>query len=531
MDMRFAMDQKSPASRPCNPLSATRDSANAESGKSGTGRSCKACRFLLGLSVLSFCVVGCTSAGEWIHNGFKVGPNYTTPTAAVADKWIDDDDIRIHKDEGNLAHWWTVFNDPALNGLIGSAYRQDLALKEAAWRVIELRSHLGYHVGDLFPQTQVADGSFQQTDLSRQIANAQVFPQPFFPQWNYGFALSWEIDFWGRLRRKIEFEKDQLDATVHAYDDVLVTLLSDVATSYVEMRISQQEIAYLQENIRLQKDTLELAKERVAKGETSAIDVDQAQSTLTSTEAKLPHLQTQVRRANNKLCFLLGMPSENMNEKLGVGPVPSAQPDVAVGIPCDLLRQRPDVRQAERHAAAQCTQIGIAEADFYPAFFINGTVGYSAQQYSELYTPLAFTGTVGPSFQWNILNYGRILHSVKIEKARFQETILHYQQTVLHANEEVEDGLVGFLNAQKEVRSYAASVEADRSAVARGLDMYKRGQLDFNTLTTLEQNLAQHQDSLARSRGDIALGLIDVYRALGGGWQLKNEEPQVVNAW
>jgi outer membrane protein TolC len=259
--------------------------------------------------------------------------------------------------------------------------------------------------------------------------------------------------------------------------------------------------------------------------------VDQAQSTLTSTEAKAPHLQTQIRRANNKLCFLLGKPPEELTASLGTAPVPSAQPDVAVGIPCDLLRQRPDVRQAERHAAAQCTQIGIAEADFYPAFFINGTVGYAAQQVPELFTPLAFTGTVGPSFQWNILNYGRILHSVKIEKSRFQEAILHYQQTVLHANEEVEDGLVGFLNAQKEVRSYLASVEADRSAVARGLDMYKGGQLDFNTLTTLEQNLAQHQDSLARSQGDIALGLIEVYRALGGGWQLKNEEPQVVNAW
>jgi outer membrane protein TolC len=190
-------------------------------------------------------------------------------------------------------------------------------------------------------------------------------------------------------------------------------------------------------------------------------------------------------------------------------------------MPADLLRRRPDVRSAERQAAAQCAQIGIAESDYYPAFTINGTLGYSAQSFPDLFHSQALNANVGPSFQWNLLNYGRILNNVRLQDARFQELVTAYQQTVLTANGEVENGLVTFLRAQRRTNFQAASVADTEKAVEIVLAQYKAGPADFTRVTQVEQNLVQQQDVLAQARGEIDTGLIQVYRALGGGWQIR----------
>ena len=271
---------------------------------------------------------------------------------------------------------------------------------------------------------------------------------PFYNQWNFGFNLNWELDFWGRFRRAIESDTANLDASVEGYDDVLVTLLGDVATNYVQMRTLEGRIQYTRANVELQRQTLTIAEARFKGGTTSKLDVYQARSTLEQTEAQIPELEISLRQTVVQLCILLGMPPEELRARLGPAPIPTAPVDVAVGIPADLLRRRPDVRRAERLAAAQCAQIGIAEADYYPAFSINGTLGYSAEQFPDLFRPAALNANVGPSFQWNLLNYGRILNNVRLQDARFQELVTTYQQTVLNANQEVENGLVTFLRAQ-----------------------------------------------------------------------------------
>jgi outer membrane protein TolC len=192
-----------------------------------------------------------------------------------------------------------------------------------------------------------------------------------------------------------------------------------------------------------------------------------------------------------------------------------------VGIPADLLRRRPDVRRAERQAAAQSAQIGIAEAQFYPFISINGTLGYSAQNFSDLFQQQALAGNIGPAFTWNIFNYGRLLSNKRLQEARFQELVITYRNTVLSADQDVENGLVTFLRAQQRAKSQAASVADAKRAVDIVVAQYSQGVTDLTRVTLLQQNLVPLQDTLAQAQGEIATGLIQVYRALGGGWEIR----------
>ena len=376
--------------------------------------------------------------------------------------------------------------------------------------------------GNLFPQTQTATGSYTNNALSREDANPlSSGVRRFYGQWNYGFNLSWELDFWGRLRRAIESDAANLDASVENYDDVLVTLLGDVATNYVAYRTAEQRIKYANENVALQRKTLVIVEGKRKAGIVGELDVVQARSTLEQTEAAIPELEIAQRQAANQLCILLGIPPQDLQARLGLGSIPTTPAEVAVGIPADLLRRRPDVRRAERQAAAQSAQIGIAEAQFYPSIAINGTLGYSAQNFRDLFQEQALTGNVGPSFTWNIFNYGRLLNNKRLQEARFHELLTTYRNTVLSADQDVENGLVTFLRAQQRTKSQAASVADAKRAVDIVLAQYEAGTTDLTRVTLLQQNLVPLEDTLAQAQGEIATGLIQVYRALGGGWEIR----------
>jgi NodT family efflux transporter outer membrane factor (OMF) lipoprotein len=467
---------------------------------------------------------GCTSVSEYVHNGFKVGPNYAPPQAPVARNWIDADDVRVRTQCDDLSKWWVVFKDPVLESLICDAYRQNLSLRVAGCRVLEARAQMLIDVGNLFPQTQTATGSYTRNAISRENANP-LAPglKRWYSQWNYGFNLSWELDFWGRLRRAIESDSASLDASVENYDDVLVTLLGDVATNYVAYRTAEQRIQYANENVKLQKITLNIAESRQRFGVQGVTirDVFQAKSTMEQTQATIPELEIARRQAANQLCILLGIPPQDLRARLGSGSIPTAPAEVAAGIPANLLCRRPDVRRAERQAAAQSAQIGIAEAQFYPIISVNGTIGYSAQIFKDLFREQALTGSVGPSFTWNILNYGRIRNNVRLQDAHFQELVSAYQNTVLSAAQDVENGLVTFLRANEREKKQKQSVDDEAKAARVAESQYDAGATDVTTVTLLQQNLVGLEDTLAQAQGEIATGLIQVYRALGGGWQIR----------
>jgi NodT family efflux transporter outer membrane factor (OMF) lipoprotein len=476
------------------------------------------------LVVLVLFVAGCTSLREWVHNGFKVGPNVSEPPLDVAPGWLDAGDPRLLcqpvEDD-----WWKVFGDPALLGLIDIAGRQNLDLQTAATRILQAQAQRNITAGNLFPQTQNALGDYAHIQIGK---NFQVFNNPLasLPHtlnvWATGFNASWEFDFWGRLRRAVESSDADVLASVEAYHSALVTLFADVASTYVQIRTFGQRLAYARRNVEIQKESLRLAEARLNQGKATALDVKQARSSLAQTEASLPPLVIGLRQANDRLCVLLGVSPRDLVEVLAEGPIPSAPPEVAVGIPAELLERRPDVRQARNQLAAQSAQIGVAEADFYPQFGVTGFIGYVSDDVRRLFAENSFTGLILPNFSWKILNYGRVLNNVRVQQARLQERALQYQQTVLSAGREVEDALVGFLQYQLQARSLQESATEAEGAVELVQAQYREGLADFNRVLTAQAQLVAQQDQLAAARGNIALSLVAVYRALGGGWRGKS---------
>ncbi|MBY0524655.1 MAG: TolC family protein [Gemmataceae bacterium] len=325
-----------------------------------------------------------------------------------------------------------------------------------------------------------------------------------------------------------------MDSSVENYDAALVTLLADAATNYVQFRVAQQRIKIARDNVHIQEGVLALVEDQYKVGinKVTELDVDQAKTVLEQTRSTIPALQIVLGQANDVLCILLGMPPHDLEAELGPGPDLNAEPLpsipnwVAAGIPADLLRRRPDVRSAERQVAAQSAQVGVAEADLYPAIFVNGTLGYEAQDLSKLFESQSFMGSITPNFRWNILNYGRIANNVHLQQARTQELIATYQNQVLTAAQQVQTALRGFLRSREQAEYLARSVKAAVAASQVGVKQFKAGTVPFNTVFNLETTQVQQQDQLAVAQGNIALNLINVYRALGGGWQLRMQKEQ-----
>jgi NodT family efflux transporter outer membrane factor (OMF) lipoprotein len=474
------------------------------------------------MAVLALTLSGCTPLKQWVHNGFKVGPNFTEPPGTVATGWIDANDPRVIRGPGAQTEWWSVFGDSRLSSLIETAYEQNLDLKTAATRVLQAQAQRNIEVGNLFPQSQRAIADYAHAQLGKNLPLFN-FPQARFSSninvWATGFNASWELDLWGRIRRTIESANANRDASIEAYHDVLVTLTADVATSYIQVCTLNERITFARRNFEIQRGSLGLAEARLRDGKGTALDVKQARSSLAQTESTIPPLQISLRQASNRLCVLLGMAPQDLSADLGKATVPTTPPDAAVGIPAELLEHRADVRQALREAAAQSARIGVAEADFYPQIGVTGFIGYAASDIRRLFAEKSLTGLILPNFSWRILNYGRILNNVRNQDARFQEKVFQYQQTVLNAGREVEDALVAFLQYQLQARSLEVSVKEAVDSVALVQAQYRAGLVDFNRVFTTQSQLVTQQDQLAVTRGNIASSLVAVYRALGGSWQ------------
>lgn len=463
-------------------------------------------------------VAGCTGPKEYLHNCFKVGPNYQQPTAPVSPAWIDSADPRVHGDPADLHAWWTAFQDPILNSLIETAYRDNLDVKTAATRILQARARRNIEAGNLFPQSQTAVAGYAHAQVSQNLG----LPFPTIVNlWGTGFNASWELDFWGRLRRTVESANANFDASLADYDNALVILLAEVATHYVQLRTFEQRLVFARKNAEIQQGVLKIAEARFEKGITTELDVQQARANLAQTEAIIPPLRAGAREANNQLCILLGVPPRRLAECLGPASIPNAPSEVVVGVPAELLRRRPDIQQAERQVAAQSALIGVAEADLYPRFVLFGFIGYTADNFNKLFDASSFTSLVAPIFQWNILNYGRLSNNIRLQKAHFEELVLQYQQTVLRAQREAENALVNFLESQEQVRSLAASVTAYERSVELVVAQYRAGTVDFNRVFTTQAALVTEQDQLTAARGSIAMNLIALYRSLGGGWEIR----------
>jgi len=462
--------------------------------------------------------------------GCAVGPDFVPPLAEVQEKWIESGDKRVASNSDVKSHWWRAFNDPTLDRLIECAYEQNLPVQVAGLRILEARAQLGVAIGDLYPQMQQGVGSAQQNLMSSQVAN-QANLQHSFAIFNLGFDATWEVDFWGRLRRNVEAADATLLGTVADYDEALVSLTGEVARTYALMRTYEELVAIARENAKVQKDGLDIAQSRFRHGATSELDVAQARTIYESTRADIPQYQASVQQAKNALSTLLGRPPGAVESMLrGPKRIPVASSRVAVGIPAELLRRRPDIRSAEFKAAAESARIGVAEADLYPKFVLMGDVSVQSSNLSKLFAPHSLAFTVGPGFQWNILNYGQITNNVRAQDARFEEAIVNYQNTVLTAAHEVEDALIAFLKAQEATVANRKSVAAAEEAVRLSFVRYREGAEDFQRVVDSERALLQQENRLAQTRSDIATNLIALYKALGGGWEIRDGRPVVSEA-
>lgn len=458
----------------------------------------------------------------------EVGPDFKTPVAPVAANFRGVDEKPVPQKSAELRDWWTVFNDPTLNHLIDIAYNQNLTLQSAGTRVLEARAELGIAVGNFFPQQQDISGSLTYNRLSKaDIFAGQAPPPGNFWRAAFGPEVVWELDFWGKFRRGIESADAAYLASIANYDDVLVALLGDVATTYIGIRTLEQQIQYAKDNVATQGKALGIAETRFKEGSTTRLDVYQAQNILGATEARVPQLEIQLQQGKNALRVLLGMAPQPLDSIIGQSAViPAAPQDVALGIPADLLRRRPDIRAAEFRAAAQSAQIGVAEADLYPAFSLFGTVGVAATnvhgaELSDFFTSKGLTFAFGPSFQWNVLNYGQITNNVRVQDARLQALLIDYKNTVLTAQKEVENGVAGFVLSRQESDFLNASVKAAQGARDLAFLQYHEGLVDFTTVLQAEQNLADAQNNFASATGTESSSVAQIYRALGGGWEIR----------
>jgi NodT family efflux transporter outer membrane factor (OMF) lipoprotein len=456
--------------------------------------------------------------------GCRVGPDYRRPCPDIADEWIDSQHERLQGEPIDPRYWWTSFQDPVLERLIVSARGENLTVRQAGMRVMEARAQFAIARGDWFPQSQQVQGSYVFTDISANrpnFANVPGFSRSF-SNWQLGMAATWELDFWGRFRRSIDAAGAELDATVENYDDVLVILFGDVATTYIDLRTLEQRIDLAKENAEIQRKTLELVKNRLDAGKITELDYKQSETNLRQTEATIPNLERLRRETNNRLCVLLGRPPVDLTPEIGrTARIPIPPPSFALNIPADLLRRRPDIRRAERQLAAQSERIGIAAAEFYPHLGLQGNIGVEAANFSKLFTGDSIGGSVGPTLNWNVLNYGRIRNNVRAQEARFQQLAYAYLNTVLNANAEVENAVVGFIKYHEQRGFLEQSAAASRRATELSVIRYDGGTADFNEVFLLQGIQVGRLDAVAEAQGNVAKSFVGIYRGLGGGWEIR----------
>jgi len=452
-----------------------------------------------------------------------IGPKYVKPAVTVNQEWTQND-ARVATASPTDTAWWHAFNDPVLDKLIDLAYHQNLPLQIAGLRIAEARAQLAVAAGSKWPQVQQLFADATAVGLSNDSANVRNFDRNFV-SYSAGFDALWELDFWGKYKNIERAAGANYFGTIADYDTSLVTLTAEVARTYALIRTFQVLIAQADQNVTVQEEGFRIADSRFRNGATSELDVTQAETLLEDTRSTIPQLEISLRQAENALATLIGQPTGTVAQLLGESNgIPAPPPQVAVSIPAELLRRRPDIRSAEFTAIENSARIGIATADLYPSFSLLGTIGVGGASASGANGASLFY-SVGPRITLPFLDYGRTRNRIRAEDARFQQAVVAYQQTVLVAAQEVEDGMVGYLKSL-DAAGYAgkAAAAAKRSADIAFVQ-YREGAVDFQRVLDAMRVLLEQQNLFAQTRSATATNLISLYKALGGGWELRVDKP------
>jgi multidrug efflux system outer membrane protein len=452
-----------------------------------------------------------------------VGPNYKEPQMEVPAQWSEmvPEGAITETTPGEFTRWWTLFEDPLLDSLIERAVSQNKDLQIAQARIREARARRGVVAADLLP-TVGTSGTYARNRTSENIGVGPPLEQDFFET---GFDANWEIDIFGGVRRSVEAADADIGASVESLRNVLVTLVSEVARNYLEMRGNQVRTLIAKENIKAQKHTLDMTQARFKVGLSSQLDIEQARAQLTATEAQVPGLETLIKQSIHRIGVLLGQPPGALIDALMVErPTTTALPQVPLGLPSDLLRRRPDIRQAERELAAATARIGVATADLFPRFFLTGALGLQSVELSNFLVAGSRFWSIGPTVNWPLFAGGRIRSNIEAQNARQEQALIFYEQVVLVSMEEVENALVAYTQEQATRRATAESVAANQRAVEISQALYKKGLTDFLNVLVNQRFLYQAQDALAVSEQKVSTNLVALFKALGGGWDVLDKE-------
>jgi outer membrane protein, multidrug efflux system len=468
-----------------------------------------------------------------------VGPDYVPHDTSVSKNWhsqLKGGLTGEEMDPQTLAAWWTTLNDPELSSLIQRAVAGNLDLKKARVRVREARAKRGIAKANLFPtldatgsadwsyastssSTNTGSSSSSKTGPSSSISTSTSTSTGSQDLYAAGFDAGWEIDIFGGKRRSVEAATGDLQASEEKLRNVIVSLLAEVALNYVEVRTYQMRIAVAEANLETQNETYRLSQWRYEAGLSDELAVQQARYNLENTRSQIPTLHTGLEGAMNRIAVLLGEQPGKVHGGLQKwGPIPVTPLKVAVGVPADILRRRPDVRQAERELAAQTARVGVATADLYPKFTLSGSIGLEALSMSNLPFSNSLTLTGGPQITWSVFKGGAIRQNIEVQSALQEQYLIAYEAAVLSALEEVENALVAYAKEQQRRQSLSEATQAVQKAVELAQHKYQAGLTDFNNVLDAQRSLFSLQEQLAQSDGTVTSNLIRLYKALGGGW-------------
>lgn len=452
-----------------------------------------------------------------------LGPDYERPEVSVPDVWQTKAAETVDAEQGLVQTWWDTLEDPVLIDLLERAEAANLDLEIAVARISEARASWRISKSDWYPEVSGSlEGSGQGIPENVPLLGGETIEQ-----YSLGVGMSWEIDVFGRIRRTVESANAAFEATIEDYRDLLVVLLADVGFNYVDAITLQERIQLAEANVAKQSESMQLTRDRFNAGLTSALDVAQAESNLASTESRIPQLEIQLTEALNRIAVLLGEnPGSVHDEILGKTQIPVPPEEVVVAIPANVLRQRPDIRRAERSLASQTALIGAAKADLYPRFSLSGFFGLASGDISDLIGDNSVAWNVGLPIIGNIFDGGKRRGRVQVQEARTRQLLSAYELTVLVAFEEVENALVAYVKEMVRRDSLGRAVGASQRSVDLVRTQYMTGLTNFQNVLDSERSLTEQQDLLAESEGLVVNNLITLYRALGGGWKPdpQNEE-------
>jgi multidrug efflux system outer membrane protein len=460
-----------------------------------------------------------------VATGCVVGPNYQPPALDMPKHWSETAAQLAPSPPSSVA-WWKTFKDPELDSLIERAIDANLGLQLAQARIREARARRAIAMAPLWPSVNTTVSYtrlWQDEDLFGPLsAGGQPVllgqqPQNLFQA---GFDTSWELDLFGGTRRSIEVAQADLEVSFYDRADVLASLVAEVARNYIQVRTLQKQLAVTHHNLAAQRDILGLTRSRYEGGLASDLDVARAQAQVKTAASQIPLLEISYRDAIHRLGVLLGQAPGALADELGaMAPIPVAPLDLPINLPSDLLRQRADIRRAERQLAAATARVGVATAELYPKFSLIGAAGFESLAASDFFNSGSKLWSVGPSITWPILRGGQIVATIQVRDAQERQALITYRQTILNALEEVENALVTYNREQDRRIVLADAVEANRRAAALARDLYLGGLSDFLNVLQAQRDLFQSQIELAQSDAAVSIDLVALYKALGGGWE------------